>query len=186
MSVHASPVKFTYEDYLLLPEDGNRHELLNGEHVMTPSPNTRHQRISRTLLTALSNFLSEHPLGEVFDAPYDVVMSDFDVCEPDLVVVAKDQASIITDANIQGAPALVVEILSEGTRKRDEKIKRGLYERYGVREYWIVDPELELVKVYRLQDNRYGMAQELTLDAKDSLTTPLLPGFSLPLATVFP
>lgn len=186
MSVQAPPVKFTYEDYLLLPEDGNRHELLDGEHVMTPSPNTRHQRISGNVYLALRNFLNHHSLGEVFDAPYDVVMSEFDVCEPDLVFVAKDQASIITDANIQGAPALVVEILSEGTRKRDEKIKRGLYERHGVREYWIVDPELELVKVYRLQDGRYGKAHELTLDAKDSLTTPLLPGFSLPLATVFP
>ena len=185
MAVHTSPVKLTYEDYVLLPDDGNRHELLDGEHVMTPSPNTTHQRISRNLVAAFLKELNRHPVGEVFYAPYDVVLSEFDVCEPDVVFVAQDQMSIITEANIQGAPALVVEILSEGTRKRDERVKRGLYERHGVREYWIVDPQLELVKIYQLRDGRYGKAQELTLEAQDTVTTPLLPGLTLPLTDVF-
>src|SRR2546422_7082776 len=96
----SSRVKFTYEDYLLFPNDGKRHELIDGEHFVTPSPIIKHQRISVKLLTALENFLKQNRLGEVFAAPCDVVLSDVDVVEPDLVLVLAAHASIITEKNI--------------------------------------------------------------------------------------
>ncbi|MDC8448776.1 MAG: Uma2 family endonuclease [Nitrospira sp.] len=185
MAIQAGHVRLTYEDYRLIPDDGKRHELIDGEHVISPSPNTKHQRIAGTLLTALTNFLREHPLGEIFIAPYDVVLSDFDVVQPDLIFVATAQAAIVTEANIRGIPTLVVEILSEGNRKLDETIKRQRYEHYSIPEYWIIDPALDQVKIYRLADGRYGQASVLSLDAQDLLTTPLLPALSLPLAMLF-
>ena len=95
------------------------------------------------------------------------------------------RASIVTEDNIQGAPDLVIEILSPSTRRTDEIVKRKLYERFAVPEYWIVDPELEIVKVYRFEGGRYVRAAELSLESSDALETPLLPGFRLPLADVF-
>lgn len=185
MATQAGHLKLTYEDYRLIPDDGKRHELIDGEHCMSPSPNIKHQRISGRLFAALYNFLQQHPLGEVFDAPCDVVLSDFDVVQPDLIFVAHAQRSIITDANIRGVPALLVEILSEGNRKLDETIKRQRYEHYGIPEYWIIDPALDQVKIYRLTEGRYGQASVLSLEANDLITTPLLPSLNLPLAMLF-
>ena len=185
MTTQTGHLKLTYEDYRLIPDDGKRHELIEGEHYMSPSPNIKHQRISGRLFAALYNFLQQHPLGEIFDAPCAVVLSDFDVVQPDLVFVATAQAAIVTEANIHGIPTLVVEILSEGNRKLDETIKRQRYEHYGIPEYWIIDPALDLVKIYRLTDSRYGQASVLTLEAQDILTTPLLPALNVPLATLF-
>jgi Uma2 family endonuclease len=184
MAVHTH-FKLTYEDYLLIPNDGKRHELLDGEHFMTPSPNTKHQRIVGNLYYALRTYLADHRLGEIFVAPYDVVLSFHDVCEPDLVFVSKDQASIVTSANIQGVPTLVVEVLSDGSRKLDETYKRDRYEQAGIKEYWIVDPEIDVVKMLRLGDSGYGQPIELRLERKDELISPLLEAFRLPLTTLF-
>ena len=173
MSRNIKGIKFTYEDYLLFPDDGKRHELIDGEHYMTPAPSTKHQRISRKVLGALENYLKDHRLGEVFYAPCDVVLSDVDVVQPDLLFISAPHSSIITEKNIQGTPDLIVEILSDATRKTDEVIKRKLYERHRVQEYWIVDPELETVKVYRLGDQGYIRSAELYREAVDTLSTPL-------------
>lgn len=178
-------IQYTYEDYLLFPQDGRRHELIAGEHFMTPSPRTKHQRISGQLFYKIYDFLKNTPLGEVFCAPYDVVFSDVDVVEPDLLFVSAKRKSIITEKNIQGAPDLVIEILSESTRKTDEMIKRKLYERHGVTEYWIVDPELETIKIYRMADKGYIRSAELSLEKQEVLVTPLLPNFSIPLSEIF-
>lgn len=179
--------RFTYDDFLLFPDDGKRHEIIDGVHYATPSPNTRHQELAGRLHLAIGNFLTDRPkLGRIFFAPFDVVFSYYDVVEPDLLFIAGDQQDILTDKNVQGAPALVIEILSPGTRKRDEKIKRALFERGGVREYWLVDPELDLIKVYRrAEDGSFPRVTELTSDAHDTLTTPLLPEFSLKLHQLF-
>lgn len=185
MSPQAHKVKFTYEDYLLFPDDGKRHEIIDGDHYVTPSPSTKHQRILGNLHSTFWNFLKQHKIGEVFVAPYDVVLSDLDVVEPDLLFVSSGRSSIITEKNLQGPPDLVVEILSDGTRKTDEIIKRKLYERHGISEYWIVDPELETVKVYRMTDQGYTRAAELDREGNDTLSTPLLPGFQLNLSEVF-
>ena len=181
----ATSLPFTYEDYLLFPEDGKRHEIIEGEHYVSPSPITQHQRILGRLFAALNNFLQQHPLGEVFIAPMDVVLSDLDIVQPDLLFIASSNAGIITEKNMQGPPNMVIEILSESTRKTDEVVKRKLYARYGVQEYWVVDPELETVKVYRMTGTNYLRVSELSREAGESLTTPILPDFVIGLAQIF-
>lgn len=176
-------IKYTYQDYLLIPEDNNRHEIINGDHYMTPSPTTRHQRISKRLLMRLESFIQQQGMGEVFVAPTDVVLSDIDVVVPDLIFISRDRSSIITANNIQGSPDLIIEILSPATTERDRQLKRKIYARYGVREYWIVDPEPSTIQVLRLQEGDYHPYS--TFSKEDSLTSPLFPGLSLPLAGVF-
>jgi len=178
-------VKFTYDDFLNFPDDGKRHEIIDGEHYVTPSPNTKHQRVSSNLLFALRLYLRQHPAGEVFAAPFDVVLSDLDVVEPDLLYISRERASIVTAQHVRGAPDLVVEILSPGTRKTDDVTKRKLYERSEVLEYWVVDPELDTIKIYRRVQEAFPRIAELTLEQGDVLTTPLLPGFSTSLAELF-
>ncbi|GJL55318.1 MAG: restriction endonuclease [Nitrospirales bacterium] len=186
MTTASSTIKLTYEDYLGFPEDGKRHELIDGEHHVTPAPLTKHQRISVNLTSALHQHCQHTQQGRIFSAPTDVVLTDTDVVQPDILFIRSERLSIITRQNIQGAPDLVIEILSATTRQRDERLKRTLYEQHGVNEYWIVDPELDSIKIYRLQEGRYGTCQELTLeDPQATLTTPLLPGFSLLLPNVF-
>jgi Uma2 family endonuclease len=178
-------VKLTYDDFVLFPDDGKRHELIDGEHYVTPSPSTRHQRIVMNLSGLIWNFLRQNRLGQVFGAPFDVVFSDFDVVEPDLLFVSHARRDVLTTQNVQGAPDLVVEVGSPGTRRRDERTKHLLYERFGVSEYWVVDPDIDLVKVYRLVEGRYTRTSELTLAEGDVLTTPRLPGLDIPLSDVF-
>jgi len=186
MNQAAPGVKLTYEDFLLFPDDGQRHELIDGEHYVTPCPITKHQRVSGNLHWLLRSYLEVHPIGEVFYAPFDVIFSDFDVVEPDLLYLSKARAAeILTSKNVQGAPELVVEIGSPGTRKRDETIKRRLYERSGVTEYWIVDPKLDVIRLYRRGSTGFEQAVELSAAAHDVLTTPLLPEAELPLAKIF-
>lgn len=179
-------VKLTYDDFLLFPDDGKRHELIDGEHYVTPSPSTKHQRVSGNLHLMIGGWLERHPIGQVFYAPYDVVFSEFDVVEPDLLYLSNERAAeVLTPLHAKGVPELVVEIASKGTRKRDETIKRRLYERSGVSEYWVVDPELDVVRVYRRAAEGFGRAEELSRETGDVLTTPLLPGLDLPLSRIF-
>lgn len=179
-------VKLTYEDFLLFPDDGKRHELIDGEHYVTPSPNRKHQAIVVNLTGMLWSYLQEHPIGRVFAAPFDVVFSEFDIVEPDLLFIAgARQNEVLTPQHVRGAPDLVVEIGSPGTRKRDETIKRRLYERFAVSEYWVIDPELDTIKIYRRTGEHYARVAELSLVQDDVLTTPLLPGLQMPLAKIF-
>ena len=178
-------VTLTYNDFLTFPDDGKRHELIAGAHYVTPSPNTRHQMISGNLMTALRVCLESHPRGLVFAAPFDVVLSDADVVVPDLIYISRERRRILTAQNVQGAPDLIVEILSPGTRKADEIAKRALYERSGVTDYWIVDPELEVVRIYKRVDAAFVRTAELAVARSDVLTTPLLPELSIPLAQIF-
>jgi Uma2 family endonuclease len=184
----ASPaLKLTYDDFVLFPDDGKRHELIDGEHYVTPSPNVRHQQIQGDLFAMIWNYLEVHPIGRVFPARLDVVFSRFDVVEPDIMYVSHERAkTVLTTANVQGAPDLVIEIGSPSTRQRDETIKRHLYERSGVSEYWIVDPDIDVVRVYkRTGDTGFGRPTELSHEAGDVLTTDLLPGLDLPLERIF-
>jgi Uma2 family endonuclease len=179
-------VKLTYEDYLSLPEDGKRHELIDGEHYVTATPNRRHQAIVANLLGMIWSYLQQQPIGRVFTAPFDVIFSDFDVVEPDVLYLSRERmAQIETSPWVRGAPDLVIEIGSESTRRRDETIKRRLYERFGVSEYWVVDPEIDVIKLYRRAGDRVERAAELALENGDVLTTPLLPTLEMPLVKVF-
>ncbi len=178
-------VKFTYDDFLRFPDDGKRHEIIDGDHYVTPSPNTRHQRISGQLFWLLRRYLELHPIGEMFAAPFDVVFSNLNVVEPDLLYISRDRTGVLTDTHVRGAPDLVVEILSPGTRKIDERTKRALYERFDVREYWVVDPERDAIAAHRRIEGTLARVSELTAERGDALTTPLLPGFAALLTTVF-
>jgi len=186
MKPAGSDVKLTYDDFLQFPDDGKRHELIDGEHYVTPSPNTKHQQVSGNLHWLIRSYLETHPIGKVFYAPFDVLFSQFDVVEPDLLFVSTARLSdAVTSQHVISAPDLVVEIGSPSTRRRDETIKRRLYERSGVKEYWIVDPDVDVVRVYRPGDMGYTRPVELSLEAGDTLTTPLLPGLELPLGQIF-
>jgi Uma2 family endonuclease len=176
----ATSTKLTYEDYCLLPDDGRRHEIIDGEHYVNPSPNIQHQRISRKIAFAMTAYVEPRNLGEVFFAPCDVVLSNFDIVEPDIIYVRAAHQHIITEANIKGAPDLVVEILSPSNRKYDEAVKLKLYDAMGIAEYWIVDPDGETVKIYRRGSTGFALAP-----TGDDLTTPLIPGFSLALRDIF-
>lgn len=179
-------VKLTYDDFVLFPDDGQRHELIDGEHYVTPSPNTKHQCIVGVLHGLIWGYLESHPIGQVFSAPFDVVFSVFDIVEPDLLYLSRESAAkALTPDNVKGVPDLVVEIVSKATRKRDETIKRQLYEQSGVSEYWLVDPKIERVRIYRNEGAQFASPVELTRAAGDVLTTPMLPGLELPLARVF-
>ena len=185
MSTQPHSVKLTYEDYVLFPDDGKRHEIIEGNHYVTPAPRTKHQKISGNLLVALASFLKQHPFGVVLTAPCDVVLSDENVIQPDLLFVSAARAAIVTEDNIQGAPDLIIEIISEASRKRDEVTKRKLYERFRVQEYWLVEPDLQTVKIFTREKEAYAPPQELSVATNDVLMTLLLPGFQLSLAEIF-
>lgn len=175
----------TYEDYLLLPDDGKRHEIISGEHFMTPSPSTRHQLICGSVYRALCEHARRADAGTVIIAPIDVVLSDGDVVQPDVLFVAADRAAILTEKNVAGPPDLVVEILSESTRKADLTVKYKLYAARGVREYWVVDPAIETLVIHRAGKDGFARAAELSREAGDSASTPLLPGLALALSEIF-
>ena len=171
--------RLTYEDFCLFPNDGKRHEIIDGEHFATPSPMTPHQRVVTRLSFFLMAYLQANRQGEVFVAPYDVVFSRFDIVEPDLVYISKERAGIITRRNVQGAPDRVVEVLSESTADIDRTTKLKLYSRFGVREFWVIDPETPAAEIHRAGEK--GLELAASLSSEGSWASPLLPGFSIPL-----
>ena len=178
-------LKLTTEDYERFPDDGQRHELIDGEHVVTPAPTVQHQRVLARLFVAVHATVDAQALGEVLFAPTDVVLSWQDVVQPDLLFVSQERSAIVTN-RVDGAPDLAAEILSPSSRRADEVLKRRRYETFGVREVWIVDPEIEVVRVYRRESpERFGRPEELSAERGDVLETPLLPGFSLELGRLF-
>ncbi len=181
----AQPVlKFTYEDYRTTPED-KRYELLDGDLLMTPAPNLKHQRVQFELGSRLGRFIKDRALGEFFFAPCDVVLSDHDVVQPDLLFVSREREHLLSGGDaVRGAPDLVVEILSPATADRDRGYKHALYARHGVAEYWLVDPTDETIAIHRLRDGALAVAH--TFGRGQTLRSPLLAGFALDLRDVFP
>ncbi|HET9768250.1 MAG TPA: Uma2 family endonuclease [Thermoanaerobaculia bacterium] len=177
-------VKLTYEDYLLFPEnDDLRHELIEGEHEVTPAPGRWHQHWLQELGVRLYSFVKDHGLGWVYFGPFEVKLSNWSVVEPDLLFVSRARGEAFTERGIEGPPDLVVEALSPSTRKRDQTRKLALYEKHGVREYWILDHERQRIVVYRLRGEHYDPPEELV--PPSVLRSPLLPGLEIPLATLF-
>ncbi|HQX48903.1 MAG TPA: Uma2 family endonuclease [Planctomycetaceae bacterium] len=150
-TIRKSPTKLTYDEYVLFPDDGKRHEIINGRHYMNAAPNPRHQAVSRHIQFQLYEQIELKKLGEVIDSPIDLQLSLWDVVQPDIVVVLAANR-IITTTKIKGVPDLVIEILSPSNRKHDLELKKQLYEQSGVPEYWIVDPENQTVSRYRLDE----------------------------------
>ncbi len=182
MAAQKLKTKLTYEDYAKTPQ-GERWELIDGELIMAAAPNTEHQAIQSYTGVPLASFVDERGLGRVFFSPTDVVLSDTDTVQPDLIFVSQEREHIITRANIQGAPDLVVEILSPSTARRDWNEKLNLYARHGVKEYWLISPEYRMIWVFVLGSATFEEAGRYGED--DTLASPALPGFSLNLGKVF-
>ena len=179
-------VKLTYDDFVHFPDDGKRHELIDGEHYVTPAPSPRHQIIVGTLYLVIGTWLETNPVGRLYLSPLDVVISQFDVVEPDLLFISAARVQeMLTVENVRGTPDLVIEVGSKSTRQHDETIKKSLYERSGAQEYWIVDPEISVVRVYRRDGATFTRAIELSREHGDVLRSPLFPGLDLPLERVF-
>lgn len=177
--------RLTYQDYLRFPDDGKRHELIDGVHLVTATPNVRHQQIVRNLIFRLSQHLEHHGGGQVLHAPLGVVFTLYDIVQPDLLYVSDARQQILTESVVRGAPDLVVEVLSPSTRRRDEGAKRMLYDRSDVGEYWIVDPASDSIRVYRRVKGRLAMTEDLSREDGHALTSPLMPGLALPLDRIF-
>ncbi|MEO6665640.1 MAG: Uma2 family endonuclease [Nitrospiria bacterium] len=177
-----SSIKFTYQDYVHIPGDRLRHEIIGGDHYVTPAPGTTHQRIVGTLFRLLDTHCIQTRIGQVFIAPTDVILSDTDVVQPDLLFIRQDRADIITSQNIQGAPDLIIEVLSPSTAERDRTIKRTTYARFGVTEYWLVSPDTKTIEVWRFQELDTAPR---TFVQRDVLTSTVLPGFQVSLPAIF-
>lgn len=154
-SVRDPDLRLTYKEYVLFPNDGNRHEIIDGDHYMNPAPSTYHQTVSKRLQYALYSQIELLGLGTVFNAPIDLQLSPYDVVQPDLIVLAPGSKAKITPTKIIGPPELVVEILSPSTADNDRDLKRRLYERSHVAEYWIVDPFEHRIVQLVLQGTAY-------------------------------
>lgn len=187
-SVAAARREWTYRDLVALPDDHLRHELIDGEHVVTPSPATGHQVVLMNLVRLLLPYLDEHRAGQLLCAPFDVKLSLFTVLVPDLVYFTADRfARVVNEKHATAAPDLAVEILSPGTRRRDKGRKRAVYDRDGVQEYWIVDPDAQAITALRRPCADAGLTRVTTwtLEANGVLESPLFPGLRLPLRDVF-
>lgn len=152
----------TYSDYAALPDDGRRYELLQGELSVTPAPGTRHQRAIIALGSRLYEHVRVRGLGEVLVAPTDCILSDVTVVQPDILYIATDRLSIISERAIEGAPTLVVEVLSPSSARLDRDRKLTLYAAHGVPYYWIVDPESRSIEAYTLTGVAYVLAARVT------------------------
>ncbi len=182
----AETLPFTYKEYRALPETGPHFQLVDGDLIMTPAPTTRHQRISRNLEFLLHEYAVNSGVGEVFDAPTDVVLSDTDVVQPDLFLVLSPNADRISEHAVVGAPDLVIEILSPASEALDRDYKRKLYARHGVIEYWIVDPVADVIEVWSLQANPDRPSADAAFSGDSVVASPLLPAFRLTPAEIFP
>jgi Uma2 family endonuclease len=172
--------KLTYDDYLLIPEDGRRHEIIDGELYVTPSPLKKHQIAAGNLHAIIWNYTRQYRSGSVYVAPFDVILSDADVVQPDVFFLSNERRAIATERGVMGAPDLVIEVLSESTRQLDQTLKLKRYGRFGVREYWLVDPETKTVVIHRC--GAEGLEQ---VPSTDPITSPLLPNFRISLAEIF-
>jgi Uma2 family endonuclease len=184
MSAQVEPL-LTNKDLECLPDDGNRYELIEGELYVSTAPDLIHQRALGKLYFSFASFLIKNPVGEILFGP-GVILSDYDGVIPDLVYLSNERRDeIASGARIFGSPNLVIEIVSPGMQnaERDRKLKLRLYRKYGVEEYWIVDPRVRAVEVYRTEDE--GLKLFTTFVSDEAITTPLLPGFTCAVKELF-
>lgn len=173
--------KLDYDDYARLPDDGKRYEILDGELYVTPAPSPLHQRVSKRLQRKLEDYFEARGLGEVFDAPIDMILGRHDVAQPDILVVTNPAQ--ISGRGIEGAPLLVVEVLSPSTRRHDREVKMRRYAALAIPHYWIVDPEGRRIACHRLEGDAYR--QILAGEGDTRLTPADWPDLTLSLADLW-
>ena len=181
--------KMTYDEYCLLPADGKQYELFDGELVMTPSPNREHQKIVGNLYRRFADFVEERSWGEVYLAPLDAIFDPYTVLQPDILFVSKARLAEVGGERIEGAPDLVVEVLSPSTFHKDLRRKMTVYSRFGVPEYWIVDPETKTIELYcrgpKGNEGKEGLELARRFSATETFESRLLPGFRLEVNRIF-
>lgn len=170
-------------DYEEMPQGPPYYQVIEGDLVMSPSPTTFHQHIIVNLAVIFRRFLEKKSLGEIFIAPLDVFLDEVNIYQPDVIFVSSQRRSIITAKGIEGAPDLVVEILSPSTAKLDKGSKRKIYARHGVRELWLVDPETQSIQVYLL--TRHPETPSATHAKNASFESSILPGLKFKTSAIF-
>lgn len=170
-----------YADYVKAPADGRRHEIIGGEWYVAPAPGIPHQNAALNLAVILKQHATANKLGRVIISPVDVLLSKADIVQPDLIFVSSDRSSIVTEDNVKGAPDLVIEILSPSTAAIDRGVKRELYERSGVKEYWLVDPATRSIEVHEFSSPRRTSVHT----GERSFESALLPGLHVRPKDVF-
>ena len=179
----SAATKMNYDQLCLLPEDRNRYELFDGELVMTPSPAARHQEIVGKLHVLLAIYVQNNSLGKVYVAPLDAIFDPYNVLQPDILYVSRERVPEIVKERIQGAPDVVVEVLSPSTFYNDLRRKMTVYSQFGVQEYWIVDPEMQTIELYTRQGDKLRSATKFS--SGETFESPLLPGFRLAVNSIF-
>lgn len=184
MSAQIEPL-VTVNDLDAMPEDGNRYEVIEGELIVSRAPGLTHQSMSMNLAVNIKNFLSQNPIGEVWTTP-GVIFSEFSGVIPDIVFVSHERrAEIASGERITGAPDLVIEIVSPGVdnERRDRVAKRQLYGKYGVKEYWVVNPYKRTIEVYLLKGRTLRL--KATYTEQDELVSSVLAAFTCKVEEIF-
>ena len=182
-SIPPGKIVLTYDDYCEIPNDRNRYEVLEGELNVTPAPSIKHQTAAGNLFMFLSPYISERALGKLFFAPVDLILEPTSVLQPDFLFVSSARQHIITEKAVEGAPDLVIEILSPSTSRIDHTTKAHIYAKHGVPHYWLVDPDQQNVEAYELVGDRYKLA--LKAENDEVFNPSLFPGLSIPLADLW-
>lgn len=179
----STSTKMTYDEYCLLPEDRNQYELIDGELIVTPSPSRVHQKIVVRLSSRLEVHVESKLLGEVYVAPLDTIFGKYTVVQPDILFVSRDRLAEVGKERIEGAPDLVVEVLSPSTADQDRRRKLAVYSQFGVQEYWIVDPESRMIEVFERTEKGLQPAQKFGMG--QLLRSKLLPQFQPEVSSIF-
>jgi Uma2 family endonuclease len=174
--VKALESRISYADLERWPDDGRRYELYDGEVYVVPSPIPLHQMVSARLYLALEEYTRAHG-GIVLYAPLDIVLTDYDVVQPDLLLFTRERAHLVNPKKVtRQAPDLAIEILSPGTAANDRGRKMRLLARHGVREFWLVDPDAPAIEIYQLAGDDFALSGRA---GSGAIASPLLPGFTL-------
>ncbi|MGI8688191.1 MAG: Uma2 family endonuclease [Thermomicrobiales bacterium] len=179
----SEPQPMTYDEYCLLPDDGKQYQVIEGELFVSPAPRTTHQRIIVQLMAILHAHVEAHNLGVVYVAPTDVLLSLTTVVQPDILFIRRENMAIITELNIQGPPDLCIEVLSPSTESVDRERKMAVYARYGVQEYWIINPMRQMVSVYVRDGGLFTLKAEAT--GNDRVTSDVVTGFQMSAQSIF-
>ena len=174
--------KYTYDDYANLPE-GKPYRLINGNLVMSPSPTVYHQQILLKISVSLSNYLEKNKVGTLLVSPMDVYFEEHETYQPDIIFISNEREKIIGEKKIEGAPDLVIEILSESSAYYDLKHKKNIYEKHNVKEYWIVDPIDKSIEIYENKDHSFGLVYKGK--NKGEIKSKILPNLGSKLEKIF-